>query len=138
MRLLQTDTLQLHEFQGPRIPPYVILSHTWENSEVLYTDITSGSEQRCKGYHKIVHSCKKAREDGYRWIWIDSCCIDKSSSSELSEAINSMFRWYQEAQICYAYLADVDSTSRTRDVIEQLKESRWLTRGWTLQELIGE
>jgi hypothetical protein len=138
MRLLQTSTLQLHEFQESKVPPYVILSHTWEHDEVLYADITSGLARRRKGYHKVVNSCKRAQWDDYEWIWIDACCIDKSSSSELSEAINSMFRWYQDAQICYAYITDVDSTSSTKDVVEQLKDSRWLTRGWTLQELIGE
>ena len=66
-----------------------------------------------------------------RWA-VDTCCIDKSSSAELTESINSMYRWYQEAAICYAYLFDVQSGD-----MSSLSRSAWLTRGWTLQELIA-
>jgi hypothetical protein len=69
--------------------------------------------------------------------WIDTCCIDKTSSAELSEAINSMFKWYGDAEICYAYLSDVPGNG---DIDQQWKEfanSRWFNRGWTLQELIS-
>ncbi|KAI1793774.1 heterokaryon incompatibility protein-domain-containing protein, partial [Ganoderma leucocontextum] len=82
---------------------------------------------------KIRNACVVARAHGFRYIWIDSCCIDKSSSSELSEAINSMFVWYRKAEICYAYLADVPAG----ETHERFPRSRWFTRGWTLQELIA-
>ncbi|EIW51976.1 uncharacterized protein TRAVEDRAFT_86572, partial [Trametes versicolor FP-101664 SS1] len=78
-----------------------------------------------------------AREAGYRLVWIDSCCIDKASSSELSEAINSMFEWYSEADVCYAYLADVPDDEDPRLLDSVFRESRWHRRGWTLQELIA-
>ena len=86
---------------------------------------------------KVRRACEIARRDGYRYIWIDSCCIDKTSSSELSEAINSMFNWYRAAQVCYAFLADVPSDEDVRVEGSQFRESRWFERCWTLQELIA-
>ena len=82
------------------------------------------------GYSKITGCCRQARLDGWEYAWVDSCCIDKSSSAELSEAINSMFKWYQDAQVCYAYLSDVEERS-------EFAKSQWFTRGWTLQELLA-
>ena len=78
-----------------------------------------------------------AREHGYRYIWIDSCCIDKTSSSELSEAINSMYAWYERAHVCYAYLANVPPDEDPRKDGSAFRRSRWFTRGWTLQELLA-
>lgn len=70
--------------------------------------------------------------------WIDSCCIDKTSSAELSEAINSMFKWYQKAQVCYAYLSDVASARQNpSDRYSDFRLTKWFTRGWTLQELLA-
>ena len=86
---------------------------------------------------KIRDACVVARKNGYRYIWIDSCCIDKSSSSELSEAINSMYKWYALADVCYAYLADVPPGDDHHVVGSYFRKSRWFTRGWTLQELIA-
>ena len=86
---------------------------------------------------KIRHACRVARENGYRYIWIDSCCIDKSSSSELSEAINSMYKWYGLARVCYAYVADVPPGEDHREEYSNFRKSRWFQRGWTLQELIA-
>ncbi|KAN0098906.1 HET domain containing protein, partial [Hyaloscypha variabilis] len=138
MRLLNTRTIQLHEFFDDHIPLYVILSHRWEGSEVTFQDLNGGRTNK-KGYEKILGCCAQAREHGYEFAWIDSCCIDKSSSAELSEAINSMFRWYQNAEMCYAYLSDVfriDSRDDSRDLAE-VSASMWFTRGWTLQELLA-
>ena len=86
---------------------------------------------------KVRRACEIARWDGYRYIWVDSCCIDKTSSSELSEAINSMFNWYRDAQICYAFLADVPSDEDIRVKDSRFRNSRWFKRAWTLQELIA-
>ncbi|PIL28773.1 hypothetical protein GSI_08817 [Ganoderma sinense ZZ0214-1] len=86
---------------------------------------------------KIREACKVARERGFLYIWIDSCCIDKSSSSELSEAINSMFYWYSRAEVCYAFLADVPAEEDPVPKDSHFRRSRWFTRGWTLQELIA-
>lgn len=91
----------------------------------------------------MVKSCSLARSQGYQWIWIDTCCIDKSSSAELSEAINSMYCWYERAAVCYAYLVDVPprnpktATKKTSEIVSELGRSRWFTRGWTLQELVA-
>ncbi|KAG7411307.1 hypothetical protein LZL87_007346 [Fusarium oxysporum] len=139
MRLLNVSTLQLKEFIG-QVPPYAILSHTWTEEEVLYSDIGTLTSSSKQGYPKLVGCCRKAAQDGFEWVWIDTCCIDKSSSAELSEAINSMYKWYQKATVCYAYLQDVTTeTSTITDVfhIIEFGRSRWFTRGWTLQELIA-
>ena len=88
---------------------------------------------------KIRDACAIARANGFQYIWIDTCCIDKSSSSELSEAINSMYSWYAGAVVCYAYLADVPPASEEDPGVSfsLFRRSRWFTRGWTLQELIA-
>ncbi|KAK5651822.1 hypothetical protein OQA88_11591 [Cercophora sp. LCS_1] len=133
MRLLSTATEKAHEFFGRKAPRYAILSHTWGEEEVTFRHLAEPSTyKKLKGYAKIRGSCEVARREGFRWIWIDTCCIDKSSSAELSEAINSMFKWYEDAAVCYAYLPDVASPDPST-----FSRSRWFTRGWTLQELIA-
>jgi hypothetical protein len=106
VRLLHTETLSLEQFVSD-VPPYAILSHTWEEEEVAFEDLGQNRNVGLKGWHKVRCSAQLAKQDGFEYIWIDTCCIDKSSSAELSEAINSMFRWYQQSAICYAYLSDV-------------------------------
>jgi hypothetical protein len=141
MWLLDTTTLELRDFVGTNIPPYAILSHTWGPDEVTFRDIRKdrGAASLKAGYDKIQKCCEKSRQDGHQYVWIDTCCIDKRSSAELSEAINTMYRWYQDSQICYAYLSDVPSEGSSVDGAEDdaLSKSRWFTRGWTLQELIA-
>jgi hypothetical protein len=92
------------------IPYYAILSHRWEQAEVTFQDLKDGTAPKKAGYAKIMGFCAKAFSDGWTYVWIDSCCIDKSSSAELPEAINLMFKWYENAQVCYAYLSDVRSS----------------------------
>lgn len=186
MRLLNVETLQLEVFEGGPRTTFAILSHTWSDEEVTFQDMMSFSFSHTshslpipphihpslhqsrpgpkaveskKGFSKILSCCKKARQEGYQYVWIDTCCIDKSSSAELSEAINSMFRWYHEAEVCYAFLSDVSlSTIASNDdgkgkmsefdiaeygagetgrLKKSLHKSRWFTRGWTLQELVA-
>jgi Heterokaryon incompatibility protein (HET) len=116
MRLLNIETLELKVFLGKNIPEYAILSHTWEADEVLYLDFVQGvAKQKKRGYEKILRACSTAKANKFRYIWIDTCCIDQSSSAEPSEAINSMFKWYQGAKICYAYLFDVSSTAQNEE-----------------------
>lgn len=138
MRLLETCNFQLIDFLADEIQPYAILSHTWGRGEdeVLFADMEEGRAEGKAAYKKVQYSCKQAAAHGFGYIWIDTCCIDKSSSAELSEAINSMFSWYQKAEICYAYLGDVSANVGT-DFESAFANSRWFTRGWTLQELIG-
>jgi len=92
------------------------------------------------GYEKIQFCGEQARRDGLQYFWVDTCCINKSSSAELTEAINSMFRWYREATKCYVYLSDVSRPAvKINDMAweSEFRESKWFTRGWTLQELIA-
>ncbi|KAK3380555.1 heterokaryon incompatibility protein-domain-containing protein [Lasiosphaeria ovina] len=133
MRLLNTRTLQLESFLnlGDKFPFYSILSHTWEDDEVLFSDMADLAKARQKaGFAKVEAACALAASQYLDYIWIDTCCIDKSSSAELAEAITSMYQWYRFARTCYAYLCDVDDVSG-------LTKARWFTRGWTLQELIA-
>jgi hypothetical protein len=140
MRLLHTKKIELQEF-GPReVPNYAILSHTWEEEEVTLQDIKTNEAMEPTRLRKSLKGMLVAAADGFDYIWIDTCCIDKTSSAELSEALNSMYRWYQEAGECYAYLADVphNSVNRVTGVTgPEFRKSRWFTRGWTLQELIA-
>ncbi|KAK4450610.1 heterokaryon incompatibility protein-domain-containing protein [Podospora aff. communis PSN243] len=142
MRLINTKTLELSEFFGDAIPKYAILSHTWGDEEVTFqewNDLYKASQKA--GFPKIHGACAKAREHGFKWVWVDTNCIDKTSSAELTEAINSMFTWYERAEICYAYLSDVPYSSKEevddKTLTAQLRNSRWFTRGWTLQELLA-
>jgi len=128
MHLLNTSTLQLRNFVKS-IPSYAILSHTWGDEEVTFDDVDKAHTVNLRGYEKLKQSCAQALEDGFEWIWVDTCCINKTSSAELSEAINSMYNWYWGAEICYAYLSDVPD--------RHLTESEWFRRGWTLQELLA-
>jgi hypothetical protein len=107
MRLLNTSSLELEEFWDNDIPLYAILSHTWEKDEVSFQDIQGGTAKNKAGYAKILASCNQATRSRLEYIWIDTCCIDKSSSAELTEAINSMYRWYKNAYVCGEYLSDV-------------------------------
>ncbi|KAI3325662.1 heterokaryon incompatibility protein-domain-containing protein [Xylariaceae sp. AK1471] len=133
MRLIHTTTLHIHEFSGDSVRDYAILSHTWDEEECTLHDMSTlhiFDLRKRKGFEKIKYCCEQAVRDGLDWAWVDTCCIDKTSTAELSEAINSMFRWYSNAKICYAYLADVTNQ-------QELASSRWFSRGWTLQELIA-
>lgn len=158
MRLLHTSSLNLSDFTGhARLPDYAILSHRWGVDEVTFQDLrcfsepdpsrrsilsavfnvditSSSSKFNGKGWDKIKRCCSFARNHGFDWVWVDTCCISKESSAELSEAINSMFKWYQAAAECYAYLSDV---SLENGMMKSFGDSEWFNRGWTLQELLA-
>lgn len=136
MRLLHTSKLELKEFIDSETPEYAILSHTWDDEEISFQDFYADTQRRRNSWSKIINSCRVVAEQGWEWLWIDTCCINKLSSSELSEAINSMYFWYEEAEICFAYLKDVTASSLA-DQLPQFRSSRWFTRGWTLQELLA-
>ena len=113
------------EFRDDETTTYAILSHRWtdqrgETTEADYDEVMElvkmekdkqDEVRRRIGYRKIFDCCKQAKRDGYEWLCVDTCCIDKRSSAELSEAINSMYRWYENLRVCYAYLHDVCSPS---------------------------
>ncbi|KAL4074797.1 heterokaryon incompatibility protein-domain-containing protein [Scleroderma yunnanense] len=146
----------LEEFNDEQLESteYGILSHCWgdgkmqievqfrEMGQVTADEGARKSIMGYDGYKKIINSCRQARNDRLNWIWVDTCCINKESSSELSEAINSMFRWYENSMVCYAYLHDISSsTLPTKIDKNRYPESdgwpKWFSRGWTLQELIA-
>ncbi|KAK1818806.1 hypothetical protein LTR12_006733 [Friedmanniomyces endolithicus] len=151
MRLLHLTSLEFQEFYGEEIPPYAILSHRWGKGEISYKDMRKKRHLEGPGFAKLQGFCKFARsnlsvhsvtenEDGaepgwnestLEWGWIDACCINSSSSAELTEAINSI-----NSEFCCVYLADVTSTSEIY-VAQEFEASEWFTRGWTLQELLA-
>jgi len=140
MRLLHTNNYKLEKFEGNKIPLYAILSHRWGDNEITFQDIDHIEHGEGAGYEKVRKTCSIVKAHGFDYVWIDTCCIDKTSSAELSEAINSMYLWYQESGLCYAYLADVPSSAvdrQTRTISPKFSESKWFNRGWTLQELIA-
>ncbi|KAF4458808.1 beta transducin [Fusarium albosuccineum] len=140
MHLINVSTLLLEEFTNGT-PEYAILSHTWgrASDEVNFQEMSRAapSLKRKRGFRKIELCAKQAQDDGLQYCWVDTCCIDKSSSAELSEAINSMYAWYRRSAVCYVYLEDVDATDLVNDDYSSLKTARWFSRGWTLQELIA-
>lgn len=152
MRLINTKTYELREFNSG-VPPYAILSHRWEEKEVTFADLSKripederevwapDDPDKLISWMKIKRACKTAREDNrvFEWIWLDMCCINKDSSAELQESLNSMFAWYRNADICLVYLRripDCTIEDASRDGSE-FRASEWFTRGWTLQELIA-
>ncbi|KAJ1324377.1 HET domain-containing protein [Microdochium nivale] len=145
MRLINVDTLRLEQFPDAVAPEYAILSHTWGAGEVTLQNFEAASDQpdspicASPGYQKIVRACSQSKSQGYQYCWVDTCCIDKTSSAELSESINSMFRWYEAAGNCMVYLEDyVRTPNRSGHSVEpDIAHCRWFTRGWTLQELLA-
>lgn len=137
MRLINAHTLELEEFFGRDAPAYSILSHVWGADEISYqdwqTNYAAARHKNGNGFRKIRLACEQSLADGLDYLWVDTNCIDKRSSAELSEAINSMYLWYAEATVCYAYLADVHDEKDQR----AFEESKWFRRGWTLQELLA-
>ncbi|CZR68411.1 uncharacterized protein PAC_18310 [Phialocephala subalpina] len=139
MRLLERNSAgQLSltkDLIGDDIPEYAILSHTWgvDTEEVTFRDLMDGTAKSKAGYDKIRFCREKATHDGLKYFWVDTCCIDKSSSAELAEATNSMFQWYSRAVKCYACLSDVsvpDHDERQLTWEPAFRNSRWFTRGW--------
>jgi ankyrin repeat protein len=133
MRLLNVNTLDFREFYGGRRRPrYVVASHRWRESEASYQDLREKRNCDSEGFKKIEAFAKFVRDNipSVEWLWLDTVCINKESMPELGEAINLMFNYYNEAELCVAYLADVES-------VGDLEVSEWFIRGWTLQELLA-
>jgi hypothetical protein len=142
MRLIDAQTLELKLFPDPVREPYAILSHTWTDDEVTFEEMERDRQdaQVRAGFTKITMACHLAVEHGLNYVWVDTCCIDKSSSAELSEAINSMFNWYRNAVMCFAYIYDLPRLQPGANLAGSLayfETCKWFTRGWTLQELIA-
>ncbi|KAI1323162.1 HET-domain-containing protein [Xylariaceae sp. FL0255] len=158
MRLLNTWTFEVEYIPESRIQlePYAILSHRWlgDDEEIKFQDIHKYSYALQSGERpfvlpqldKIRGACDVARGKALRWLWMDTCCIDKTDTREYAEAINSMFRWYRDAKLCITYLSDVQNKYRRsslgRDIFrgspgQRDRVSTWFSRGWTLQELLA-
>jgi hypothetical protein len=150
MRLLERNNAGKFTFTKDylgqdNIPSYAIFSHTWKDGqEVTFDDLLNDTGKEKVGYEKIRFCAQQAERDGLRYFWVDTCCINKADSVELQDAINSMFRWYQDAAMCYVYLSDVriaeqDASGEVSESIWEpdFRKSRWFTRGWTLQELLA-
>ncbi|KAM3417186.1 hypothetical protein BST61_g5446 [Cercospora zeina] len=152
MRLLNASTLELREFGESSIPPYYIASHRWSSDETTYKDVKKRRNTTSLGYAKLQSFCGFIQrtnvpttramttlgiERSCNWLWIDTACMDKSSSADLSECINSMFHYYAVSQICYAYLQDVGPLRNHESAIMDFVQSEWFRRGWTLQELLA-
>jgi len=149
MRLLRMNhdgSLSVADCVDRNVPNYAILSHTWRGDQeptfqhVINFTAPESTTENCPSFDKLYFCGEQAKKDRLQYFWVDTCCIDKSSSAELSEAINSMFKWYQRSSKCYVLLSDVsthlkDDNLAARD--SQLRRSRWFTRGWTLQELLA-
>lgn len=148
MRLLkrsQGTDIELTSFDDDDPPRYAILSHTWsDGQEVTYAELLAGTSKEKTGFAKILFCLDRAAEDEIDYVWVDSCCIDRSTSDEVATAINSMFKWYQHAAKCYVYLSDVYVPDEVTDAEkyritwdQAFRGSRWFTRGWTMQELLA-
>ncbi|KAK1590162.1 uncharacterized protein LY79DRAFT_471987, partial [Colletotrichum navitas] len=140
MWLTNTRTLTLERFHDPSAVKYAIRSRNWE--EVTFQNMAYVRKAKRKaGFAKIASAYKMALETGgLGYAWVDTCCIDKNSSAELSEAINSMFQWYRQADVCFVLLSDLPPKTRPQPPPEDaaaLGVCRWLSRGWTLQELMA-
>jgi hypothetical protein len=153
MRLINIHTLQFKNFTHEP-PPYAIASHRWCAHETTYQDVRDGRKvdsagfKKVKNFGKAVLSVNETVQSSFAWaamgfqlkcdwLWIDTACIDRKDLSELSESINSMFRWYRSAAVCYAYLADVGPMSFQYGAMMDFMRSEWFERGWTLQELLA-
>ncbi|KAL5462753.1 hypothetical protein PMIN06_001446 [Paraphaeosphaeria minitans] len=149
MRLLYTTSNGRFEWtrnyiNDKELPDYAILSHTWiDGQEVTFDDLKDTNNAKetdstiSEGHRKLRFCAQQAKRDGLDYFWVDTCCINKPDSSELQEAINSMFRWYEHAARCYVYLSDVEQDTLDEGGESAFKQSRWFTRGWTLQELLA-
>jgi hypothetical protein len=144
MRLLEVQSLRVVDSSEVNDSPilglrYAILSHTWGKEEVTFQDLQQLEDEllprhraerirRKERFQKLKGAAKLAAEGEYKYLWIDTCCIDKSSSAELSEAINSMYMWYEGSDACYAYLSDVEPTHSPL-ASTSFRKSRWFKRG---------
>ena len=109
---------------------------------MTFDDVKTGTGKSKDGYTKLEFCGKQAKKDSLEYFWVDTCCINKANLAELDEAIRSMFRWYRNADKCYVYFSDVSTCPHDDDQNPPawhaaFRNSRWFTRGWTLQELLA-
>jgi hypothetical protein len=130
------DEVSFQKIQDPTCKEFILYHSWWDQRLLFQTTQDPAYKEDLKGIAKIAGCCAQARKGELDWVWIDTCCIDKSSSAELTEAINSMYEWYAKSAACYAYLLNVPPLKPELDERE-FAAARWFTRGWYLQELIA-
>ncbi|KAH9211069.1 heterokaryon incompatibility protein-domain-containing protein [Leptodontidium sp. 2 PMI_412] len=138
MRLLHSSSLELKDFADSVPPRYAILSHLWGPDEATIEDFRGSrniSDLLSHGHHKIKNCCMQAQRDGIQWVWIDSCCVDRSIRDELSDTINLMYKWLENSHVCYAYLSTVSSA--VGQIMPTFEQFKWFHRKWTLQKLVA-
>lgn len=131
-QLAQNETPQCRhpefaEFRDDKSPTYAIASYRWQGEEVTYQEVNTKRNTNKKGYQKVRHFAKYVQKSvpTFKWLWIDTCCINKDSAAELSEAINLIFKWYRNVEVCLAYLTDVDTVGDQ----QSFQKSEWFERG---------
>lgn len=142
MWMINTTTIKLNEDWKPLAffktgRGYAILSHRWQDTEISFQEMRRGVPRETPAFKKILESCEKARSLGHEWIWVDTCCINKESQTELVESINSMFQWYLEAAVCLGYLADVEkggaegvNVKKQPGVFRKRRADKWQASEW--------
>ncbi|KAI6045477.1 hypothetical protein EDC04DRAFT_60772 [Pisolithus marmoratus] len=118
---------------------YVMFSHAWHRhgKEPSFQDVNKAQSvwwlPSTPLNEKLHNFCGETRRLGYRWAWSDTCCIDKTTSSILNQSLTSMYKWYADSAATLVFLAGVKHPSNRGD----LTRSLWMTRAWTLQELLA-
>ncbi|KAK7441763.1 hypothetical protein VKT23_016426 [Stygiomarasmius scandens] len=142
-RLIDVCTLKLVEFhERADVPPYAILSHRWIFGQEVtlqeFSEVRNAKTSK-SGYHKIRAACRQAFKDGFRYIWVDTCCIDKGNHDDVARNIRFMYSYYEKSEVCYAHLADVNvhPGGLQSEWEWDFQRSEWFERGWTLQELLA-
>ncbi|CAJ2509471.1 Uu.00g144970.m01.CDS01 [Anthostomella pinea] len=126
--------------------PYVLLSHRWFPTEMTFGDMPAfvanglrAPPEKARSATKVRGACAQVRawrhnQKPIDYAWLDTVCINKTDPGETSETINSMYRWYKAATVCFVYLYD---HPHDRGPFSSMTDSDWFTRGWTLQELVA-
>lgn len=138
--LVSSMTTQLHQERIDTVTrryfQYVMLSHRWEAKELELADVLDKSIYELDAspaVTKLQQFCHLAHKAEFRWAWSDTCCIDKDRDVEFAKSINSMFHWYRCSAATVVYLTGVPPQL----IPGALTRSIWMTRGWTLQELLA-
>jgi hypothetical protein len=139
MRLIHTEKCEVHDFlDALSIPRYAAISYSWEADEVRHGNLRETSLASEKpSLQELKEFCLQAGNLSLEWLWVDTVCVNRSSSAELSEAINSTFKWFRQSEACIVYLSDVDYVDDSQEQEKRIRQSRWMRRSWTLQELIA-
>lgn len=137
MRFLHTKTFVLHDFTGPP-SSYAVFFHAHGSDDIGFEDFSKPQMLLCKdGFHRLWQACSRARNHGSEWLWSDAVCIDRGSSTALTEAFNSLARIYQHCIFSIIYLEDLPCSDCVGGGLEKrLAKCAWLRNVWVLPQLI--